>query len=226
MPGTHPASRRSPLHQWHAAHGARFTDLDGWQVAAAYTDPERETASASASVALADVTAFAKVGLFGRGVAGFCAEGFRDTAATRPGGVATFGPGQDLACRLTEDQLLMLGSGVRLDVASPCLTRDVTCAYAGFWLLGPHTPELLRRLTALDVTPAAFPAGSCAQTSLAGVHALLVHPPTISPSTMRICVAWDLGEYVWERLADAGRDRGLTPLGHDALRRFVSLHVS
>jgi glycine cleavage system aminomethyltransferase T len=34
---------------------------------------------------------------------------------------------------------------------------------------------------------------------------------------VRICVAWDLGEYVWERVMEAGRDRPITPVGLEAL---------
>ena len=56
-----------------------------------------------------------------------------------------------------------------------------------------------------------------AETSLAGAHALLVHPPAgSSPPSVRVYVAWDLAEYVWERLVETGRHRGLMPLGHDA----------
>jgi glycine cleavage system aminomethyltransferase T len=98
------------------------------------------------------------------------------------------------------------------------IVRDVTCSYAGFCLLGPRPAELLRHLTPLDTSPAAFPAGSCAETSLAGVPALVVHPSAdSSPPSVRVYVAWDMAEYVAERLVEAGRHRGLTLLGHDAL---------
>jgi glycine cleavage system aminomethyltransferase T len=231
------------LHHWHAAAGARFAEVDGWLVPAAYAGVERETTAASSGLALADVSPFAKGSLLGRGVPGLYAERFRDTPATRPGGVALLAAGgADLACRLTDDHLLLLGSTARPELLSgglerigaafepalgaphsdSILTRDVTSAYAGFWLIGPQAVEMLRHLTALDLAPAAFPTGSCAQTSLAGVHALLVHPPAnaLLPS-VRVCVAWELGEYVWGRLVEAGRPRGLTPLGHDALRTLV-----
>jgi len=34
---------------------------------------------------------------------------------------------------------------------------------------------------------------------------------------LRIAVSWDVGEYVWERILDAGADVPITPLGMDAL---------
>jgi glycine cleavage system aminomethyltransferase T len=51
---------RTPLHHWHAAHGARFLDRDGWQVVAAYADPEREAETARTGLGLADNSAFLK----------------------------------------------------------------------------------------------------------------------------------------------------------------------
>ena len=63
----------------------------------------------------------------------------------------------------------------------------------------------LRHLTQLDVRPASFPANSCAETALAGVEALLVRFPERSLPALRVHVAWDLGEHVWERMMQAGR---------------------
>jgi glycine cleavage system aminomethyltransferase T len=232
------AVARTPLHDWHAAAGARFADLDGWQVPAAYAGAERETAAAAAGLALADVSAFAKVSLLTWDESTFNRILPAGSPASRPGGVALLAAENPvLACRLTADHLLLLATapgfsfradGLTLRAArgslegspdqGPLIVRDVTCSYAGFCLLGPRPAEELHHLTPLDVSPAAFPAGSCAETSLAGVHALLVHPPAgSSPPSVRGYVAWDLAEYVWGRVVEIGRHRGLTPLGHDAL---------
>jgi hypothetical protein len=59
---------RTPLHHWHAAHGARFADLDGWQVVAGYGALEREVAAARGGLGLADISAFKKINLHGPGV--------------------------------------------------------------------------------------------------------------------------------------------------------------
>jgi glycine cleavage system aminomethyltransferase T len=52
-----PPIARTPLHHWHAAHGARFVERDGWQVVAAYSQAEREAEAAGAGLGLADLTA-------------------------------------------------------------------------------------------------------------------------------------------------------------------------
>jgi heterotetrameric sarcosine oxidase gamma subunit len=215
MPDARPPVARTPLHHWHAAHGARFTDRDGWQVVAAYGGAEREAEAPRAGLALADVSAFAKVSLRGPGVSALVER------------LAPALAGTALACRLTQDHVLVLSNGSQLSTISyqpdragdggRVIRTDVTSAYAGFAVVGPLWEELLRKLTHLDLRPASFPVNSCAETALAGVEALLVRTGELSVPSVRVYVAWDLAGYVWERLIEAGRDLAITPLGLDAL---------
>lgn len=220
---------RTPLYHWHAAHGARLVDRDGWQVPAVYTDVERETAAARAGLGVADVSAFDKTLLLGPGVAEVVPHLVGPGHADRPSTAAALragGPG--LACRLTADSLLLLASttdaaplaaGLRdLRHERPLLRQDETTARAAFWLVGPRIEDLLRRLTAVDLGAAVLPMGACAETGLAGVPALLVASPELALPSLRVCVSWDLGEYVWECLLDAGRGLGALPLGLDTIQ--------
>jgi sarcosine oxidase subunit alpha len=219
MPEVRTPLARTPLHAWHGAHAARFAERDGWQVVASYTSPEREAEAARASLGLADVSAFAK----------FSLRGARPASLTIR--AVAFLPGPALACRLTEDHLLLLGSspsgagleaeGGQLAQAQTLRRLDVTSAYAGFCLVGPRCEELLRRLTNLDVRPAQFPMNTCAETALAGVEALLVRSAELAVPAVRVYVGWDVGEYVWERLLEAGRAHGITPVGLDALALYA-----
>ena len=102
MPDTRTPVARTPLHHWHHAHGARFIERDGWQVVAAYRGAEPEAAAAQAGLGLADVSSFAKVSLRGPGVRAA-------VPSLAPGSVGF--PGESvLACRLTDDHLLLLAS--------------------------------------------------------------------------------------------------------------------
>jgi 4-methylaminobutanoate oxidase (formaldehyde-forming) len=131
--------------------------------------------------------------------------------------VAGRGPG--LACRLTEDHLLLLvtQAGARdldwllVDRQEPMqgVQADETFAFAGLGLLGPETDEVLRGLTALDLGPAGLPAGTCAETSLAGAHALVIRPLGAAVPAVAVFVPWELGEYVWACMVEAGRPRGM-----------------
>src|SRR5689334_13971005 len=104
---------RTPLDAWHAAHGAQFTDRAGWRVVARYTDPDAEAEAARAGLGVADVSAFAKLSLRGPGVPTLALAG-----AAPPRGVVRLPSGRGLACRLTEDHLLLLGDAPGADALS------------------------------------------------------------------------------------------------------------
>jgi sarcosine oxidase subunit alpha len=220
-----PALYRTPLHHWHARHGARFTDSNGWQIPAVYSQVERETEAARTGLALADVSAFAKVSLLGKHVPEL-ARLLSGTPLKIRTVVSLDAAEPLLACRLTDDHLLLLAATTnpaaldgRLAVIPPdqsLVRSDATTAHACFYLLGPNATGVLRSLTTLDVSSEGLPPGSCAETGLAGVHALLIRPPEQSSPSLFVLVSWDLAEYVWERLLAPGP--GIVFLGWEGLR--------
>jgi sarcosine oxidase subunit alpha len=215
------------LHHWHAAHGARLVERGGWQLVAAYRSPEQEAEAARTSLGVADVSSDSKIRLRGPGVAAVAHLLASDGVAPGPRGVARLLGGQVLACRLTDDHLLLLAGASGLAALAQLLAEytrdqtvlqdDATSAAAGFCLIGPRWAELLRRLTSLDVGPQCLPVPGCAETSLAGVEALLVRANELSLPSVRVYIPWDLGEYVWERMMQVGREFSLTPMGLEAL---------
>jgi sarcosine oxidase subunit alpha len=224
-----PPRQRTPLHPWHASHGARFTDLGGWELPAVYTTREREVAAARTGLVLADISVFAKLSLIGSGVPAMVQALTGDGTAAKPRGVAALDDaGRLLACRLTTEHLLLLASTINLGVfdarlgnllADPTVVRgEAASAQAGFCLAGFAMEKVLHRLTSLDVGPSVLPPGSCAETGLASVQALLVRPPESQFPSLRVHVGWDVAEYVWERLLDAGRSQEVVPVGMEALR--------
>src|SRR5437773_2155193 len=228
---------RTPLHHWHAARDARFVERNGWQIPASYSEVAREVAAVRAGLGLVDLSAFAKISFRGSGVASLAHALIDDRQAPEPHGVVAFDAGgRALACRLTEDHLLLLAfttnpvplrdrlAALRQEL--PTVEWDVTSAYAAFCLLGESTEKALRHLTALDLERSAFPAGRCAESSLAGVHALLVRPPEMALDMVLVAVAWDLGEYVWEQLLEAGCGQGIEPVGLDAWHILISANLN
>jgi sarcosine oxidase subunit alpha len=222
MPTIPPPVARTPLHHWHAAHGAHFAEQDGWQVVSRYAPVEQEMEAARAGLGLAEISAWARISLRGPGVQAIVPSLVPNGAVLNPRGVVAVPETSALVCRLTDDHLLLLGSsasiklGQRLD-GLPVVQTDATSAHAAFWVVGPRCEELLCRLTHLDVRAACFPMNTCAETALAGVEALLVRTAELSVPSMRVCVPWDLGEYVWERMMEAGREWDVVPLGLEAL---------
>jgi glycine cleavage system aminomethyltransferase T len=215
------------LHHWHAAHAARFIDRDGWQVVASYSEPKQELEAARTDLGVADISAFAKVSLRGPEVTALAPSLIGESTPLSRRGVALIPAELTLACQLTEDHLLLLASRPmateldqrlsRLREGRAVVQTDVTSAYAGFAVVGPRLEELLCRLTHLDIRPVSLPLNSCAETALAGVEALLVRSAGLPVPVLRIYVASDLGEYVWERMMQAGHGEQVTPIGLDAL---------
>jgi sarcosine oxidase, subunit alpha len=217
---------RTPLHHWHAARGAHFIEQDGWQLPAFYSEVALEVAALRSSLGLVDVSAFAKISFRGVGVPSLTKELVGDSPASRPHGVALFNAGGPaLVCRLSEDHLLLLAfhtnqtllndrlEGLKPEL--PTVKTDVSSAYAMFSVVGPSVDKVFPWLTALDLNPSAFPAACCAETSLAGVHALVARPPEMKLEWLIAGVAWDLGEYAWEQLLEAG----LQAIGLEAFSR-------
>ncbi len=233
---------RSPVHYWHRAHSARMTAAENWEAPAVYTDVAQEIAAARAGLGLADISSWAKISVLGAGVADLTRSLLGEAGSSKSAsfilpsahGSQPLVNGPVLACRLTEEHLLLLASGPRLELHLPdfagsvsalefeaqypagkLLVDNITSTFAGFSLVGNHIEALLRHLTALDVSARALPVGTCAQTSLAGVPALLMPSPELQVPSMRIYASWDLGEYLWEELVETGQAWNLTLLGLD-----------
>jgi glycine cleavage system aminomethyltransferase T len=178
-------------------------------------------------VGVADVSPLAKLSLRGPGVPAFAAA----LGDVGPRSVSKIDAG--LACRLTEDCLfLVAGSTSRAGFVEPFFSSaqivrtDVTSAYAGFALVGNHVEVLVGRLSSFDVGNQGFPEGSCAETELAGVHALLVRPAGRFTPEICVYVAWDLGEYVWEVFWGTGRDLSIIPVGMETMKLLGSARAT
>lgn len=215
---------RSPLHAWHKARARRWSDTDGWTMPA-YSREDFGDSGENDDLVLVDRSFQAKVLIQGRGVAEWVRESIGPGPANKPLGVSQLGDG-GLACRLTDDQVLLLGAGPSLDLrghgidlfargldlAAPFATGRLrainqTSKLAAFAFIGSKWEALLARLTHLDL----LPVDSCAQTRVAGISALLVRTSEKSPGAVGIYVTWDLGEYFWEAVLEAGRTWKIKP---------------
>ncbi len=225
-------SARTPLDHRHFKHAAQLQDCGGWRLPVVYTSAEHEAAVVRDAVGLTDLSALAKLSVRGGQVAALAnAFDFGDKLQD-PRGVAWLDAGTPcLGCRLTDDSLLFLGTSTTLDglthlpnvgeKAPGLVQQDVSSFLAGFCLFGPFTHVVLQRLTALDVSAQALPPGSCAETKLADVHALLIRPPRLAVDAIGLYVAWDLGEYIWDIVAKAGQKVGLEPIGLTTWRALL-----
>jgi sarcosine oxidase subunit alpha len=141
---------------------------------------------------------------------------------THTGGVFV---AEGFCCRLGSNQALMITAPAtmaaveqtfkqQVGAANGCVhLTNVTSALAAVHLVGPCSRELLHKLTALDLSPPQFSNLTCAQGSVAKVHALVVRADVGNEPAYEVYCGREYGEYLWDTLMDAGQEFGVVPFG-------------
>ena len=106
------------------------------------------------------------------------------------------------------------GSGKIIETA-PCLhVVDVTSAFAGLLLAGPHSREVLRRLAAPDVSDSALANRQCISAKVAGIHTRLLREDLHGVLAYTLLVGTEYAEYAWDTILHAGAS-----IRHNACRQ-------
>ena len=237
----HP-ERRTPMHDWHAAHGATFTTVGVWQRPAYYgTDKakavEAEVKAVRHAVGMIDVSTLGKFEVRGP-QAGELLERFYT------GHFVNQRVGTTRYALLLDEAGVMLDDGIVARLSNDCyyvtastsnaatvyreMTRrlqtwgleativNLTGSYGGLNLAGPHSQSLLKLLTDLDL--AALANGGVAEGLVAGVQARVINVRFVAELAYEIhAPAQDIAK-VWQALHEAGRSVGLKPFGTDTQR--------
>ena len=201
------AQLRTPIERTHLAAGATLVPEGRWRIAHYENEPGEAW--------LADISHLAKLDVRGSSdqidrLTGDAELG----AASRRGEVWTMRftptwavvvcPEQQLA-----DERERSGAGV----------TDMSCGWAAVALGGGNAREVLMRSSALDVRPKSFPPGACRAGSVMRVPALVLNE---DGERYRMLVGWEVGEYFWDAILDAGHNFAITPVSAVvALRREV-----
>jgi sarcosine oxidase subunit alpha len=234
----HPV-RRTPLHHWHQAAGARWLDAGQWKRPESYGDPVAEVRAVRTGVGLIDVSTLGKIDVIGPDAAELLERVYLNTWADLAVGRARYG----VMC--TEEGIVFDdGVGGRLGPDHYYLTATTgnaeavfqwlelwrttwrlnltvlnhTSACAAMNLTGPRARAVLDRLTPLDISTIAFPYLAVRQADVAGVPCRLLRIGFVGELGYEIhcasCHAWHL----WEALMEAGAQLGLRPFGVEAQR--------
>jgi glycine cleavage system aminomethyltransferase T len=184
--------RQSALHRCHLRAQGQLKTFSGWQLPAWYTDPLRELEEVRASVGISDASYLSKLDV--RGPAG------------------EFPPPARL-WRLTPAHALVI-SPLPIGLAASPFVTDVTSIYSAILLAGPNSPDVLQKLTTLDVRDSAMPEGAARQTRLAHVNATILRSGGFLILNTR-----DVAQHVWETLLHAGA----RPFGMLAQQQWMGL---
>lgn len=200
------AVRRSPAARLSSRLGAVFVEEAGWEIPASYGDDAAERAAIRDRVAIADVTARAKVDLRG------------DLPE------ALFVPADAVVARISRDWAVVLGEpnaeATLMRALEPLagprtMVTDVTHLFAGLALAGPALADVIERATSWDL--ATLGPGEANGAPIAEVRALIVRRELVVP-VLEVYVATELARYVWETLSGVVAGLGGGPVGWQALR--------
>jgi sarcosine oxidase subunit alpha len=234
----HPV-RRTPLHYWHEAAGARWLDAGLWKRPETYGDPAAEVRAVRGGVGLIDVGTLGKIEVIGPDAAELLERTYLNRWADLKSGRTRYG----VMCN-EEGILFDDGVGARLGPESFYLTattgnaegvvqwlelwRSVwrlnaavlnqTPAFAAMNLAGPRSRDVLRRLTVLDLSPAAFPYMALREAAVAGIACQILRIGFVGELGYEIHCPAAYGWHLWKALMEAGADIGIRPFGVEAQR--------
>lgn len=211
--------KQSPL--YHVLHGlgATFGPHHGWNTALSIATPAAEAAAIANGVCIADASWLGKLELKGRQ---------EDVASlTSDGGKAwKLAHGHYfIACEPERSSALAESIGRQAEgqaADDPAEARcihviDVTSAFAGIVVAGPSSRDVLRRLTAPDISNDALADGLCLSAKVAGLHARVIRDDLDEALAFWLFVGAEYAAYAWEAIMHAGRPFGMAPVGCEAL---------
>jgi heterotetrameric sarcosine oxidase gamma subunit len=222
----------TPLYITTQALGARFVDLDGWQVPEAYGSTEEELAVARQGVVVADASANGKWLIEGQTAAGLLGEAWAlpDLPVGLGAAVETGRPGGQLNVYRLRPELYFASVAVgeasgplealagQAGSGADLLTvTDISHGRAELWLVGPTSAELLSRLCGLDFHDSRFPDGAAKQSSLAKTTQLIIRRDLDGLPCYALIGDRSLAAYLWDTIVDAGSDLDIRPIGRAAL---------
>jgi sarcosine oxidase, subunit alpha len=244
--GFHP-HRLTSLHDWHAAHGAVFTDVGAWKRATYYPQTSQSKEDAIQTEALAvrkaagmiDASSFGKVEVHGADAAEFLERFFTGKYASQKVGACRYlllldesGVVIDdgIASRLAVDLFyLSIGTGNAALVyreMQRCQQMwqldiglvNVTGAFGAINVAGPNARKILATLTELDLSAEAFPISQVREGSIAGVPARVIRVSFVSDLSYELHIPMWQAPQVWNALLVAGKAHDLRPFGIEAQR--------
>jgi folate-binding protein YgfZ len=232
---------RTPLHEVQARQGARFGEVDGWEIARAFTGIQAERAAARQGAALVDRSHQGRLRLTGRKrvdlLHRLCTQDLKSLAAGQGARAAMLTDKgrliDDLRLSLFDDHLLLITSpgraeGLKRHIESLRFRDDVsieeiTAHTAMILIAGPRAAGLLADAVAAgraDAGPAAswtdLPRHHHREVSVAGVPLTASRAAGLHEASFRLVMPAEGAPAVWEALLAAGASHGALPMGEDA----------
>jgi len=219
-------TRRSNLYRVATRLGARWSEVNGFAVAADYGDGAAETESARA-LGIADLAALPRAGYKGWDMATWATG--QGVNLPEPNRARAQDDGT-LALRLSNGELVLLSGDdagtATIDKLAGAWTMDGAVCFpvprsdtnTRFALTGTRVPEMMAKMCGIDLRPHRFENHQIAQTSVARMNAILLRNDRGTTYALDMVLDSASAVYMWECLSDAMAEFGGRPVGLDALR--------
>lgn len=239
---------RTPLYDWHAAHGGRLVDFAGWSMPVQYGSIAAEHAAVRSEAGLFDVSHMGRLRLDGRSSDAADVAAFLDSVTTRR--VVDMRPGQVRYSLVTNDAggilddvlvyrlqdaagrgyfLLVVNASNRAKIVEWLAPRvgehagvrmsDVTTAWAMIAVQGPAALQLVRPLVDAPLDDLRY--YRCLETRIAGHGGIVSRTGYTGEDGWELILGAGAVVGVWEQLLAAGSARGVLACGlgcRDTLR--------
>jgi sarcosine oxidase subunit gamma len=225
--------RRSFVHRKLAAHGARFTEINGGLVPLQYGGPDES--AAAARLGLAELSLLPRTGF----------KGAKTIPALEGHGVELTVPNQavrqadgGLAAVLAMTEVLILAPltgddgrirtlerGWSLDQADGCYLAPRQDSHFWFALTGDQASGALAKICGVDLRVGRFADLSIAQTSVARSNCVIIRADLGALPAFHLLGDSASAGYMWDCLLDAMAEFNGRPVGLAVLQRAVALSV-
>lgn len=226
-------AKHTPLYDQHLRAGAKMVDFAGWIMPVRYGSEIEEHHAVRGAAGLFDVSHMGEIRVYGVGAQAFLQQLTpNDVTKLRPGRAHYSGLLTEqgtyiddlLVYMLAENDYLVVVNAANVEVDygwmvsrphSDCRIEDHSDKYALLALQGPRAPEILARLTDLDLDAIRyyrFADGA----EVAGSRCLVSRTGYTGELGFELYLSPEAAPDVWRALLDAGGDDGLVPCGLSA----------
>ena len=239
--------RRTPMHDWHLAHGAHMMPAGSWHRPAYYgaaskaaVAAAREATAIHQRVGLIDVSTLGKIEIRGADAAEFIERIYtfrykkqplgrlRYVLMTDEAGIIT---DDGIAARLHDEFFYVTATTTGVDLVYRQMLRwqaqwqldidilHVTSAWAAVNVAGPKSRELLAPLVDdVDLSSTAFGFSECREGHIGGVPARFMRVGFVGELGWEVHVPAHHGDALWRLLIARGEPLGVMPVGIEAQR--------
>jgi sarcosine oxidase subunit alpha len=244
----HRPVKLTPMHHKHVEAGARQMAVGEWKRPHTYTSRELEWKAVREGVGLIDVSTLGKLDVRGSEAGRLLDRVYTQAFSSLEVGRAQYGVicredgtilDDGTVTRLGADHFYITTSTESVDFVEEWLNRwlaeaaqcahvtNVTGDFAAVNLAGPKARGVLKKLVSFDLSSEEFGYLACGRGEVAGIPALLLRVGFVGEMGWEIHYPACYGEYLWDKLLEAGREFDIVPFGVEAqsLLRLEKKHI-